>query len=576
MSTSPGTAGGGSSGGGAGSGAPEPATLAPPSDMHGQVFRALANGQVERVHACLDVLEREGDSAGQPLAQAWLQVVHASLLAGEEIRSGRSTAGFRASPGVCARTDALLLDARQVFGEVLAEIDLAAALIRIAEVAVVLGRLDLAIDATAESAGLLNASRIRNSFVAGCLTRTANLLGELDLVPLGVRYMRQAYDISRTLDIPGEVAHRAHQLAGMSCEAGEILLSNGEEAAARQHFTTGRDLSEALLGAAQPSAYDASLQLALGWAYVGLDDARAFAILNNLRHGSADERPWIRPAADLGLGRAYRRAGHPRVALTHYAAAQAGFRLLGIPRALRSVTREFGETYVESNEPNLGLPAMRRYLDSELARDADKRALCSALFDRRRSVVEDERAASQLRRLAFEDPLTGLPNRRFAESRLKALFEADRTPVLAVVDIDELKQVNDSAGHVVGDLVLQEVAEVIAHQCRQSDDVCRWAGDEFIILMADTKPQHAVIALERVRQAVAVRDWTRLGLSEPVTVSIGVASASREDDGQSLFAAADGLLYAAKREGRNRVARSSGAPESRSSDQLPRLARGSR
>lgn len=533
-------------------------TLLPPSEMHSQIFRALANGQFDRVYAAVELLEREGDPAGQPLAGAWRDVVRASLLAGEEIRSDRATAGLRAAPNVRAMVDALLMDARHVFDGITDEVDRAAGLIRIAEVAVVIGRLDLATVATAESVGLLESSQIRNALVVGCLTRVANLLGELDLLALGISYMRKAYHISQTLGIPGEVAHRAHQLAGMSCETGELLLANGEYAAARRLFTRARDLSEEFLNTAEPTAYDTSLRLALAWAYVGHDDARAVAILNDLRHQSAEDRPRIRAAADQGLGRAYRRAGHSRVALVHFGTAQAAFGRLGMPRALRSVMHELGETYVDSGQPDLALPVLRRYLDIELTRDADQRALCLATFDRRRSVVEDERAASHLRQLAFEDPLTGLPNRRFAESRLKALIQAGETIVLAIVDVDCLKQINDSAGHLVGDLVLHEIAQMIVRHCRQSDNVCRWAGDEFVILMAATTAEHAEIALDRIRRAIAGRDWTELGLSAPVTVSIGLAAATGEDDGRGLFEAADEFLYAAKREGRNRVARSQG------------------
>lgn len=538
-----------------------PVTLTPPSPLHGRVFRALANGRFEQVHSILDLLEREGDAAGQPLAGAWQGIVRAALLAGEEIRSGRGTAGLRAAPDVCALADALLLDARGVFDEVLEEVDLAAGLIRIAEVAVVTGRLDLATDATAEAAGLLDTSQIRNALAVGCLTRIANLLGELDLLPLGVSYMRKAYAASRTLGLPGEVAHRAHQLAGMSCEVGETLLAAGDAGAARSHFLAGRDLSEELLNLAKPGPYITSLRLVLAWAYAGLNDSRAFLILDDLLQTSADgDRPWIRAAAHQGLGRGYRRAGQPGAALDHYVQAIGAFRRLGMPRALRSVMRELGETHVEFDQPEAGLLAMRDYLDTELTRDADQRGLCRALFDRRRSVVEGEREAGRVRRLAFEDTLTGLPNRHFAESRLKALFDAGESPVLAVIDVDSLKAINDTAGHLIGDRVLCEVARLSTEQCRRSDDVCRWAGDEFVILMPNTTAAQAEVALERVRRAVAGRDWDELGLPIPVTVSIGVASGDRGNDGRTLFAAADDRLYAAKKEGRNRVARSTGAP----------------
>lgn len=543
------------------------ATLAPPSTMHSQVFGALANGNFERVHTWLADLARQGDPAGAPLAGAWQDVVRAGILAGEQIRSGRGTAGLRVAADVCAVSDGLLLDARRVFADVLDDIDGAAALIRIAEVAVVTGRLDLATDTIAEAAGLLEISPIRNAFAVSCMSCVANLLGDLDMLGHGLTYMRKAYQLSRALGIPDEVAHRGYQLAGMLCEYGEMLLADGDAVEARWSFIAGRDLAEEVLATARHGPYESSLELVLSWNYLGLEDPRAFPMLENLRDAPADlERPWIQAAAVRGLGRAHRLAGNLEQALKYLDEAQAAFRRLGMPRALRSVLRELGETHVDIGPAKVALPAMLDYLENELTRDADQRALCLALFQRRRSVVEDERAAGQLRRLAFEDSLTGLPNRRFAESRLTALLDSAEMQVLAVVDVDSLKQVNDSAGHWAGDLVLCEVARIITQNCRRSDDVCRWAGDEFVILMPNTEIEHAVIALERVRQAIADRDWTEFELTVAVTVSIGAAAAARGDDGRTLFAAADGLLYAAKREGRNRVWRSSAATGMRHTD----------
>ena len=98
---------------------------------------------------------------------------------------------------------------------------------------------------------------------------------------------------------------------------------------------------------------------------------------------------------------------------------------------------------------------------------------------------------------------------------------------------------------------------------RGDDEVCRWAGDEFVILLPDTTAEQAERALERIRRSVATHDWSDLDLELPVTISVGVASAARGDDRRTLFAAADGVLYDAKRSGRDRVVRLSAVTQTR-------------
>src|SRR5207253_6801653 len=98
---------------------------------------------------------------------------------------------------------------------------------------------------------------------------------------------------------------------------------------------------------------------------------------------------------------------------------------------------------------------------------------------------------------------------------------------------------------------------------RDTDEVCRWAGDEFVVLLPDTTAEQAERALERTRRKVADHDWAALGLQQPVTISVGIASAARGDDRRTLFAAADGVLYDAKRSGRDRVVRLSAVTQTR-------------
>ena len=161
---------------------------------------------------------------------------------------------------------------------------------------------------------------------------------------------------------------------------------------------------------------------------------------------------------------------------------------------------------------------------------------------------------------AVRDPLTGLVNRLGLERRAPELLETTaargRVPWLVLLDVDWFKDVNDLAGHAAGDAALQEVAHLLRRECRSGDLVCRWAGDEFVVLLVDESEDSrdaGLVVAERIRAAVDEHDWrVVIGRTrQPPTVSIGVAGGPAELD--QLFAAADIALYRAKRAGRNRV-----------------------
>jgi diguanylate cyclase (GGDEF)-like protein len=189
------------------------------------------------------------------------------------------------------------------------------------------------------------------------------------------------------------------------------------------------------------------------------------------------------------------------------------------------------------------------------------------MFVRRSRLREAERQAALLRRHALEDPLTGLGNRRSAERRLGAMRLGVEPLSLAVVDIDRFKEVNDDASHTHGDAVLRRVADLLREHSRNGDEVYRWAGDEFLVVLPTATEAQAVVVMERLRAAVAVADWSDL-IPGPVTVSIGVATAPVVDEGQpatvvgwkALFDTADLNLFSAKRSGRNRVRAPGGTP----------------
>ena len=167
-----------------------------------------------------------------------------------------------------------------------------------------------------------------------------------------------------------------------------------------------------------------------------------------------------------------------------------------------------------------------------------------------------------------DSPLTGLGNRRSAERRLGAMRLGVEPMSLAVVDVDRFKEVNDGASHTHGDAVLRRVADLLREHSRNGDEVYRWAGDEFLVVLPTATQAQAVVVMERLRSAVAAADWTDLQVREPVTVSVGVATAPAVDGDdvsvgwRTVFDTADLHLFSAKRSGRNRVrAPGAGAPD---------------
>jgi diguanylate cyclase (GGDEF)-like protein len=189
------------------------------------------------------------------------------------------------------------------------------------------------------------------------------------------------------------------------------------------------------------------------------------------------------------------------------------------------------------------------------------------MFVRRSRLREAERQAALLRRHALEDPLTGLGNRRSAERRLGGLSSGEEPVSLAVVDVDRFKEVNDDTSHSHGDAVLRRVADLLIEHSRSDDEVYRWAGDEFLVVLPTATEDQAVGVMERLRSAVERAEWSDLELSEPVTVSIGVATTPVDDEGRpspvgwrTLFDTADLNLFSAKRGGRNRVRSEHPAP----------------
>lgn len=164
-----------------------------------------------------------------------------------------------------------------------------------------------------------------------------------------------------------------------------------------------------------------------------------------------------------------------------------------------------------------------------------------------------------LQQLAEQDGLTGLYNQRTFYVLLANEFTRaqrfNRSVSLLLLDIDHFKSVNDTYGHLAGDAILKELSQRLRCQVRAIDSICRYGGEEITIILPESNLEVATHMAERIRAAVAAHPFdTRMGVNIGITVSIGVASwPAQVDSLQTLVAAADLAMYAAKQGGRNRV-----------------------
>ncbi|WP_236826371.1 MULTISPECIES: diguanylate cyclase domain-containing protein [unclassified Blastococcus] len=593
----------------------------PPGALHQRVTAALSNWQLDDAERLLAGVERDPspyvaatpapdapEGAPASLGRAWADTLRAELLVRRLRVAGFTLVGEPVSPagpaldlhaGVAGLIDgspddpdadpraeqasraalaiALVRSAKAAFDAADDALQRAAGLARHARIELLSRRIDAAMDEAVEAASLLDPELTPSPLLVDTLGTLAGVLADLELMPLALDYQRRALEAAQAVaagpaaepDRDVLVAVAATRLGELCAELGEGLLDDGAPESAAPYFAEARALAEQALVQLPPESPGVvAAQVVHGWALVGMGEqvAAVGPLRAAVRQATATADRDRTASAELALGRALRRQGEGRAADEHLVAALTLATEHGLPRVRRAALRELCTLHADLDDAGRALPYLQAYLADELDRVDERRTRWVELFGRRKSLLETERAAGQLRRQAYEDPLTHLPNRRYAEARLDGLLAAGDVPALAVVDVDNFKAINDTAGHPAGDAVLRTVGELLVAGVRDTDEVCRWAGDEFVILLPETTAEQGERALERIRAAVARYPWVDLGLDVPVTISAGIASATRGDDRKTLFAAADGVLYDAKRSGRDRVVRLSALTQTRAAD----------
>lgn len=222
---------------------------------------------------------------------------------------------------------------------------------------------------------------------------------------------------------------------------------------------------------------------------------------------------------------------------------------------------------LKGRERNIGVMEVHfRPKEIEILRDNERalkgyRDLMETLSNQVGLLIENLHLYAKVHRQAIADPLTGVYNRRYLDTKLAEEVQRasrySRDLTLVMIDVDHFAEINNSMGHAQGDLVLSEAAKIFRAQTREVDFVCRYGGDEFAIVMPETNYEHGLTKAENLRRVVREREFPNLvEPSSPVklTLSIGV-SAHRPDvrTADDLMKLADEAMYQAKQAGRDSV-----------------------
>jgi diguanylate cyclase (GGDEF)-like protein len=185
------------------------------------------------------------------------------------------------------------------------------------------------------------------------------------------------------------------------------------------------------------------------------------------------------------------------------------------------------------------------------------------MVERLQRQIEDldaivEKKTEALQRMAVTDVLSGLYNRRYFNETASELFsESLKTKKrfsILMIDIDNFKRINDLYGHLKGDDVIRILGEVLRETIRRSDTACRYGGEEFVVLMPETRYNEAFEVAERIRSAVKEYAEKRLeGMKVSVSIGITQVDFSHDVNIEQVVNRADEALYRAKNEGKDRT-----------------------
>jgi diguanylate cyclase (GGDEF)-like protein/PAS domain S-box-containing protein len=227
----------------------------------------------------------------------------------------------------------------------------------------------------------------------------------------------------------------------------------------------------------------------------------------------------------------------------------------------RRFSREKGSSYksksfisapIKLGEKLIGVISLADKCGSqEVFTEIDLKILC--MIVRQAAIaIENAKMYRQLNYLTVTDPITNIHNYRYFIQKLdyeiKRARRYERAVCIVMVDVDNYKPYNDDFGHLEGDRLLREIAKILEENLREVDVVCRYTGDEFALILPETKPAEAEVVGKKIMEKIS-----GLSLKRKITLSLGVAQYSSPMDRAELILKADAALSSAKREGKNKI-----------------------
>jgi len=343
---------------------------------------------------------------------------------------------------------------------------------------------------------------------------------------------------------------------------GRTLMSIGVLAFQQQRMDEAAQLFGQAVALA--AANNDLISLARGYeniASIAIEAGRIDTALADVERGlaAADQlgNPEVHADLHATRGKALRVSGRSAEALQAFALASG---LLGDAHNKRlAIELDCEISLAREAEGDLAgaLQAVRRAFvrEREVNTEDARRRLEAIAF--RQEVERAQTRAARFERLAHEDELTAVGNRRWLELKLRELSDPALLALsplsVVLLDIDHFKRINDRLSHAAGDQVLRLFAALLREHCRGQDVAARYGGEEFALLLPHTPLAAARDIAERVRAAVEQHDWSAVHRELAVTLSAGVASASTAAQASDIVTRADAALYRAKAAGRNRI-----------------------